>query len=283
MVLLHPGHVPVAQAVADLVNGKDAIDHSRDGAHSDERVHIGAAVEQGAEAVFVVLVVDIQDRQGEQELGKGEGYGVLVTHQESGEGGAHHVPHGDIEQGNQEEKGEDEAALHRGELRFHLGLRPLSGSPGWDPSLGGQGGAVSCLDHRLDDAFGGKGGLVVLHIHGVGHQADLRPAYALQLVHRLFHMGGACGAGHTGDVKFLFQGKHILSEEGSAHGRPSAPPPKRRKFGAEQMRYTPLGWGIFSIARGKKFVKAYHGDFLRFYAGEPLLCGKQNRGSQNSK
>mgnify|MGYP000193492944 FL=1 len=66
-------------------------------------------------------------------------------------------------------------------------------------------------------------------------------------------------------------------------GAPSAPPPKRRKFGAEQMRYTPLGWGIFSIARGKKFVKAYHGDFLRFYAGEPLLCGKQNRGSQNSK
>ena len=49
------------------------------------------------------------------------------------------------------------------------------------------------------------------------------------------------------------------------------------------MRYTPLGWGIFSIARGKKFVKAYHGDFLRFYAGEPLFCGKQNRGSQNSK
>ena len=42
------------------------------------------------------------------------------------------------------------------------------------------------------------------------------------------------------------------------------------------MRYTPLGWGIFSIARGKKFVKAYHGDFLRFYAGEPLFCGKQN-------
>lgn len=71
---------PWPRPVADLVNGKDAIDHSRDGAHSDERVHVGAAVEQGAEAVFVVLVVDIQDRQGEQELGKGEGYGVLVTH-----------------------------------------------------------------------------------------------------------------------------------------------------------------------------------------------------------
>ena len=88
VVLLHPGHVPVAQAVADLVNGKDAIDHSRDGAHGDERVHVGAAVEQGAEAVFVVLVVDIQDRQGEQELGKGEGYGVLVTHQEKAGRGA---------------------------------------------------------------------------------------------------------------------------------------------------------------------------------------------------
>ena len=49
------------------------------------------------------------------------------------------------------------------------------------------------------------------------------------------------------------------------------------------MRYTPLGWGIFSIARGKKFVKAYHGDFLRFYAGEPLLCGKQNRGLSKFK
>lgn len=142
----------------------------------------------------------------------------------------------------------------------------LLAAPGRDPGLGGQGGAVSCLDHRLDDAFGGKGGLVVLHIHGVGHQADLRPAYALQLVHRLFHMGGACGAGHTGDVKFLFQGKHILSEEGSAHGRPSAPPPKRRKFGAEQMRYTPLGWGIFSIALGEEVCQ---GLSWRFFE---ILC-----------
>lgn len=157
------------------------------------------------------------------------------------------MPHGDIEQGDQEEKGEDEAALHRGELRFHLGLRPLSGSPGWDPSLGGQGGAVSCLDHRLDDAFGGKGGLVVLHIHGVGHQADLRPAYALQLVHRLFHMGGACGAGHTGDVKFLFQGKHILSEEGSA---PWGAPAPRRRSGAnsERSKCDTPPWGGVSSA-----------------------------------
>ena len=49
------------------------------------------------------------------------------------------------------------------QLRFHLGLRPSWRLAGLGPSLGGQGGAVARLDHRLDDAFGGKGGLVVLH------------------------------------------------------------------------------------------------------------------------
>ena len=139
------------------------------------------------------------------------------------------MPHGDIEQGIRKRK---ERMRRRFIEESSASIWPpaLSGSPGWDPSLGGQGGAISCLDHRLDDAFGGKGGLVVLHIHGVGYQADLRPAYALQLVHRLFHMGGACGAGHTGDVNFCFKGNTSFQRR--------APPwaPQRPAAEAAQIR-----------------------------------------------
>ena len=41
---------------------------------------LGPPWQQGLEAHLVVLVVDIQDGQGEQELGQGEGHGVLVAH-----------------------------------------------------------------------------------------------------------------------------------------------------------------------------------------------------------
>ena len=52
-------HVAVAQAVANLVDGEDTVNHCRRRAYGDERVHIGSPVPQGFEADLIVGIVDI--------------------------------------------------------------------------------------------------------------------------------------------------------------------------------------------------------------------------------
>ena len=158
---------------------------------------------QSLEAHPVVFVVDVHDGQGEQQLGQAEGNRVFQPREEAGEGSAQHVAHGDVEKRDQEHKGPDEAVFHGGQLRLHLGLRPLGFSLSRVPSLLGQGGTVARVDHRLDDAVGGEGALVVVHRHGVGHQADLRLAHGVQLVDGFLYMCRARRAGHAGDIEFL--------------------------------------------------------------------------------
>ena len=158
---------------------------------------------QGLEAHPVVFVVDVHDGQGEQQLGQAEGNRVFQSCEEAGEGSAQHVAHGDVEKRDQEHKGPDEAVLHGGQLGLHLGLRPLRLDLDRFPGLLRQGSPVARVDHRLDDAVGGEGALVVVHRHGVGHQADLRLADGIQLVDGLLYMRRARRAGHAGDVEFL--------------------------------------------------------------------------------
>ena len=202
--LLHPGHVPVPQAVADLEDGGDTVDHGGRGAHGDQGVHIGRAVEEGLEAHPVVLVVDIHDGQHQQELDEGKGQGVPAVMEEGGEGPAHHMPHGDIEEGDEEAQGDEETALHAVELLLHLPGRVRPGVPGAGGGLRlGQGAAVARRVHGGDDILRRLGRRVVLHRHGPAQQVHIDLADALQLPYCLVHMGGAGGAGHAGDGKFL--------------------------------------------------------------------------------
>ena len=90
-----------AQVPGDEEQGRHAVEHRGGGAKGDERVHVGRAVPQGLEAHRIVFAVDIQDGQGEQELEEGHHQGVGRLVEEGGQGPAHHVPHGDVEQGRQ--------------------------------------------------------------------------------------------------------------------------------------------------------------------------------------
>ncbi len=90
-----------AQVPGDEEQGRHAVEHRGRGAKGDERVHVGRAVPQGLEAHRIVFAVDIQDGQGEQELEEGHHQGVGRLVEEGGQGPAHHVPHGDVEQGRQ--------------------------------------------------------------------------------------------------------------------------------------------------------------------------------------
>ena len=99
---MDPLHVPVPQAPGDLEQGGHAVDHGGGGADGDERVHIGRTLEQAPEAHLVILVVDVQDGKGQQKLEKGGQEHVPLVVEEGGQRPAHHVPHGQIEQRDQE-------------------------------------------------------------------------------------------------------------------------------------------------------------------------------------
>ena len=207
MVLLHPRHVPVAEAVADLEDGEHAVNDGGDGAHGDEGVHIGRALEEGLEAHLIVFVVEVHDGQGQQELDKGEGQGVFHPCQKARQGRAHHMAHGDVKEGDKEGKGPDKAVLHLLELPGHhvlpLGLACLG------PRLPRQGGPVAGGHHRSHNLLRRDGGLVVCHLHIVGEEVDIDGGHPLHPAHGLLHVGRAGRAGHTGYAEGLLHGIHL--------------------------------------------------------------------------
>ena len=205
MVLLHPFHIAVAQAIADLEDGEHAVDDGGDGPDSDEGIHVGRAVEEGLEAVFKVFVVEVHDWQGQQELHQGEGGRVFHPGQEPRQRRAHHVAHGDIEEGDEEDEGPDQPVLHLGQLLGHDVLlwlrRPGRGR------FPGQGRAVADGLHGADDALRRDRALVIGDLHVVCQQVDADVGHAGGLAHGLFHMGRAGRAGHPRDLKGLFHKK----------------------------------------------------------------------------
>ena len=202
VVLGHPRHIAVAQAPAHLVDGKDTVDDGGGGAHGNERIHIGRAMQQRLDSYLIIFIVKIHDGQRQQQLGQPEGHGVLVPQQKGGQGRPHHVAHGDIKQGDQKDKGPDQPALHGGQLLGHgivagLDRRFVS------PAALGQRGPVARIHHRFDNVVCGQNVLVVLNRHGVGHQTHIGGLDPLQLADGLLHMGRAGGTGHACNVEFL--------------------------------------------------------------------------------
>ena len=196
-----------AQVPGDEEQGRHAVHHCGGGAQGDQRVHVGGAVPQGLEAHGVVFAVDEHNGQGQQELDHGHHQGVGRLVEEGGQGPAHHVAHGDIEQGRQEHQRGEEAALHAGGLLRHDVSGPGYGGRGRLARRSGEGGAVARLLHGVDDLVGG--GLVgIFHQHGVAQQVDVAGLHAGHAVHGLLHMGGAGCAGHACYIKFLLHRIH---------------------------------------------------------------------------
>ena len=203
-ILFHHGHIHVAQSPADAVQGGDTVDHGGGGAYGNEGVHVGGEVEQRLKAHPVVFLVDDHDGHGEQEQGEGVGHGIFHAMEEVRDGPAHHVAHGQVEQGNEEDEGGDEPGLHALQLILH-GVGSGDGG-GVLPRRGGQGCAVACLLHRGDDGLR-RDGIVAVHCHGAAQQVHVHVLHSRQLPHGLVHMSGARRAGHTGNGKFLFHDK----------------------------------------------------------------------------
>ena len=107
VVLGYQLQISVPQSVAHLIDGEHAIYYGSGGAHSDERVHVGRPVEQSLKADFIIFVVEIHDRQREQKLSQAKGHRIFYAQEELRQGSAHHVAHGDVEQGDQKDEGPD--------------------------------------------------------------------------------------------------------------------------------------------------------------------------------
>ena len=162
------------------------------------------------------------------------------------------MSHGDVKEGNEKDKGPDEAPLHGAQLLGQLAVG--IGKGGGFVFLGERGPIARLLD-SVDNVLGAEGVGVVVHRHGVGHQADLGLGDGLQLVDCLFHMGGASRAGHAGYVECLLHFMYLLFILAQAmwFGRdvkqaeqvmPGIGKACFKEFPRFLMNNTPLGWGV---------------------------------------
>ena len=213
----------MAQAPADLVDGEHPVNHGGGGPHRDQGVHIGRAAEEGLEAHLIIFVVEVHDGQGQQQLGEGKGQGVFHPHQESRQGRAHHVSHGDVEQGQQEGEGPDHPVLHLLQLPGGGVLRTGRGLPLPLPLR--QGGPVAGALYGIDDALRRDGIFVIGHLHTARQQVHADGGDALHFAHRLLHVGGAGGAGHARHLKGLFHSRFLPSISSACSARPAARQP----------------------------------------------------------
>ena len=205
--LCHHSHVAMSQRPANLVEGVDAVQHARTRADGDEGVHVGRPHPQGPETVPEVFVVDDGDDEGQQEECECEVHRVLKSQEEGRQWPAHHMAHGDVEEGDGEDDRPDEAPPHGKVFLLRLVLRLLAHSlrlPSASVRL--EAGSVAGLRYGVDDHAARKVLLVVVDHHAVLQQVDRHRAHAFEFLHRLLDPGRACGAAHAAYiVPFVLQ------------------------------------------------------------------------------
>ena len=182
--------IPGYKGKGDLVDDVDAVDHRRRGAHCDERIHVGRAVPQGLEAGEEIVPVQIENGQGEQELGEGKGQGIVHSVQPAGDRQPHHGAHGEVEQRHEKDQRPQELPL--------FGLRLLEGEVFRRFAPGGllpggirRSGAVAGLLHQPGDIRRLQGGFIVVHHHVVGQQVYIHRADPLGFGEALFDVSRA--------------------------------------------------------------------------------------------
>ena len=217
-VFLHQGHIPVAEAVSHSEHGKEPIDQGSPRANGHQGVHIGGQMDEGFQAVLVKVPVDKQHRNGEEQLHQSGNHGVFRAHQKSGHRQPHHVAHGHIHQGHQQNHRGDKPVLHVFPLFFGPAstFLPLAAK-----ILFATAARLRLLlrESPIADFFYGAGDLlrvyfrlIIGHRHLIGQQAHIHILHALQLLDTPGHVGLAGGAGHAGDsVFFLRHEKSLLT------------------------------------------------------------------------
>ena len=197
--------VPGYKGKGDLIDDIDAIDHRCRGTHRDEGIHVGGAVPQGFEAGEEVVPVQIENGQGEQELGKGKGQRIVHAVQPAGDRQSHHAAHREIEQRYQENERPQELPL------FGFGLLEGEvfrrfGAGGFLPGRVSGGSAVAGLLHQPGNIRRLQGGFIIVHHHIVSQQVHIHRTDALRFGKALFDVCRAGRTGHAGDKEFLFHG-----------------------------------------------------------------------------
>ena len=185
--MLHPGHISVSQAPADLVESHQTVGHSGSGAQGNEGVHVGRTAPQSLKSHLVVLVVDIHDGQQQKHLGQGVNESIFRAMEEARNGQTHHMPHGEIKEGNKKAEGDDKPPLHGGELLLHV---RDPGSFGRFPGgLPRQTGPITRLHYGSNNGITVLPGGVKVHLHGAAQQVHVDLPHSLQLADSLLHMG----------------------------------------------------------------------------------------------
>ncbi len=191
-----PRHIGVDLRDGQRAQAVHTVGKRSGGSHGHQRVHIGRAVREAGKSADKKFVVDAKDGDGESHLKKGHRR-VIIR-----EGGRkrpipHHVPHGDIHQGNQKDHRRDQAVHETRRLPVDQDLLLRGGDHIPVGSLGTeQGGPVTRRGHRGDHRV--RIG-VTFHTHGIGQQVHRDVRHAFHTPHGFLDVRGAGSAAHPGD------------------------------------------------------------------------------------
>ena len=112
------------------------------------------------------------------------------------------MPHGNIEQGNEEAERRNQTFFH--DLHFFQSyiFRGFCRSC-FVCTL--QRCAIAAAFHSADDIIGGEGIFIIFHYHAVLQQIYVDGVDAIQFPYCFFYMSRTGGTGHARHIKFLFQ------------------------------------------------------------------------------
>ena len=210
-VVMHQLPIIVAEAPAHPVYGENPVEEGGGRADGHQGVHVRGAVDERFETDLEKAPVDEKHRDGQKQLGERRDQRVFLSHKNAGNGKPHHMPHGDVHEGNQNEDGGNQSGFHRllvlqgavlpvlpffAEAAFSLRilLRMVL--------LHRRSAVADPADGLADIAFGDCI-FIVGDGHVVGKEAHIDLRHAGQLTDAARDVCLTCRAGHAGDVIFF--------------------------------------------------------------------------------
>ena len=200
-VMLYQLHVSMPQAVGHAEQGGNAVNQRRQGAHRNQRIHIGRTVIQGFQTPEIIDPVQVDHRERQKQLQKPRHHSVFRTVIPAGNRQSHHMTHGEVHEHRKTRGGADDPGLHFLH-RILLGLGRVL-------LLLRQEGMIAGLFHR---GLNGRrhGSVRHLRLHGARQQIHIRLGYSGHRPGHFLYPGRAGRAGHARHRKCKLHWEFLL-------------------------------------------------------------------------
>ena len=221
-IVMYQFHVIVAKPRSQTIHGENSINKGSGRTDGHQGVHVRGPHDERLKTGLEKVPVNEKHRNGQKQLGERRNQRIFRSHKNAGNGKPHHMSHGDVHEGNQNDDGRNQSGFHRflvlqGTILpvlpfFAEAAFSLCGSLCVGPFH--RGGAVADFADGLDDVAFRDRRFIIGNGHVVGKEAYVDLGHARQLTDTARDVCLACRAGHAGDVIFFCFHNDLLYSSG---------------------------------------------------------------------